>query len=329
MGLLNPSSTLTEIVTTTLRNRTGKLADNVTKNNALLMRLKKRGNVKPVSGGRTIVQELEYAENGTFKRYSGYEALNISPSDVFTGAEFNYAQAAVAISISGLEQLQNSGEDAIIDLLESRIKNAEKTLVNNIALDCYSDGTADGGRQIGGLALLVSQTPTTGVVGGIDASTSIGSFWRNIAFSSSTNGGAAATSANIQSYMNRVYLQLIRGTDKPDLIVADNNYYRLYLESLQAIQRIASDEMGQAGFDSLRYMNSDVVLDGGYGGGAPTNSMQFLNTDYIYFRPHTDRNFAPIGEDRFAINQDAMVKLIGFAGNMTVSNRRLQGILFA
>ncbi|AIV67377.1 phage major capsid protein [Burkholderia pseudomallei] len=287
------------------------------------------GNVKTVSGGRTIVQELEYAENGTFKRYSGYEALNISPSDVFTGAEFNYAQAAVAVSISGLEQLQNSGEDAIIDLLESRIKNAEKTLVNNIALDCYSDGTADGGRQIGGLQLLVSATPTTGVVGGIDASTSIGSFWRNTAFSAVTNGGGAATSANIQSYMNRVYVQQVRGTDRPDLIIADNNYFRLYLESLQAIQRITSNEMGEAGFDSLKYMSSDVVLDGGFGGGAPQNTMFFLNTDYIYFRPHTERNFAPIGDDRFAVNQDAMVKLVGFAGNMTVSNRRLQAVLTA
>jgi hypothetical protein len=329
MALQNPSSTLTEIVTTTLRNRTGKLADNITKNNALLFRLRKRGNVKTVSGGRTIVQELEYAENGTFKRYSGYEALNISPSDVFTGAEFNYAQAAVAVSISGLEQLQNTGEEAIIDLLESRIKNAEKTLVNNIALDCYSDGTADGGRQIGGLALLVSNTPTTGVVGGIDASTTVGTFWRNLKFSGVTDGGGATTSANIQSYMNRLYVQLVRQTDKPDLIVADNNYFRLYLESLQAIQRITSNEMGEAGFDSLKYMNSDVVLDGGFGGGAPASTMYFLNTDYIYFRPHDDRNFAPIGDDRYAVNQDAMVKLVGFAGNMTVSNRRLQGVFLA
>jgi hypothetical protein len=164
MALINPSTTLTEIVTTTLRNRTGKLADNITKNNGLIFRLKEKENVKPVSGGRTIVQELEYAENGTYKRYSGYEALNISPSDVFTGAEYNYAQAAVAISISGLEMIQNAGEEAIIDLLESRIKNGEKTITNNIALDCYSDGSADGGRQIGGLALLVSKTPATHVL---------------------------------------------------------------------------------------------------------------------------------------------------------------------
>lgn len=327
MSLINPSAAMTEIVTTTLRNRTGKLADNVSKNNGLLKRLKQKGKVKPVNGGRTIVQEMEYAENGTFKRYSGYEMLNIAPSDVFTASEYNYAQAAVAISISGLEEIQNSGEEQIIDLLESRIGNAERTLVNNIALDCYSDGTADGGRQIGGLQLLISSAPTSGVIGGIDRSS--WNFWRNQAFSGVNNGGAAVTAANIQSYMNRLFVQLVRGADQPDLIVADNNYYRLYLESLQAIQRIQGEDKAMAGFNSLKYMNADVILDGGYGGGAPTNSMYFLNTDYIYFRPAAKRNFVPIGDDRYATNQDAMVKLIGFAGNLTMSNAFLQGVLSA
>lgn len=329
MALINPSTTMTEIVTTTLRNRTGVLADNMSLNNAYLNRAKKKGKVKPVSGGRTIVQELEYAQNGTFKRYSGYEALNISPSDVFTGAEYNWAQAAVAVSMSGLEMLQNSGEDAIIDLLESRIGNAERTITNNIALDAYSDGTADGGRQIGGLQLLISKTPNTGTVGGIDASTTIGAFWRNIAFSAVTNGGAPVSAANIQSYMNQVWVQLVRGSDAPDMIVADNNYYRAYLESLQAIQRISDPELASIGFQTLKYMTADVVLDGGFGGGCPTNSMYFLNNNYIFFRPHKERFFAPIGDERFATNQDAMVKLIGFAGNMTCSNRRLQAVLGA
>jgi len=326
MSMINPS-VVNEIVTTTLRNRSGKTADNVSKNNALLSRLRKKGKMKSVDGGRTIVQELEYAENGTYKRYSGYEQLNIAPSDVFTGAEYNYAQAAVAISMSGLEMLQNSGKNAIIDLLEGRIQNAERTLVNSIALDCYSDGTADGGRQIGGLQLLVSSNPNSGTVGGIDRSA--WAFWRNKKFSGLTDGGAAVSSANIQSFMNRLYLQLVRGADKPDLIVADNNFYRFYLESLQAIQRIQSTDEAAAGFGGLKYMQSDVVLDGGYGGGSPVNSMYMLNTDYIYFRPHKDRNFAPIGDERLAVNQDAMVKLVGFAGNMTLSNAFLQGVLTA
>lgn len=319
------SPNLDEITTTTLRNRTKSLADNVTKNNALLKRLSRRGNVDPVDGGRTIVQELEYAENSTYTRYTGYEPLNISPSDVFTAAEFNYAQAAVAITISGLEMLQNSGRNALIKLLASRIKNAEKTLTNNIALDIYSNGTADGGRQIGGLQLLVADTPTSGTVGGINRATY--TFWRNVSFDATTDGGAAATSANILGYMNRVYLQLVRGADKPDLIVADANYYRLYLESLQGIQRIGSSDVGEAGFETLKFMNADVVLDGGVGGGAPANHMYFLNTDYIFFRPHQDMNMAPIEPNRYSVNQHAMVKLIGFAGNMTMSNAQLQGVL--
>jgi hypothetical protein len=321
------SPNLGEIVTTTLRNRSGKLADSVTKNNALLMRLKARNRVKPVSSGRTIVQEIAYAENGTFRRYSGYDPLNVQPSDVMTAAEYDIKQAAVAVSISGLEQLQNRGDAELIDLLEQRIENAEATLINNIALDCYSDGTADGGKQIGGLQLLISSAPNTGTVGGINRAT--WTFWRNQKFSGSSDGGAAVSTSNIQSYMNRLYLLCSRGKDHPDLIVADNNYYRFYWESLQAIQRITSTNKGIAGFDSLEYMGATVVFDGGYGGGAPSNSMYFINSDYLFFRPHTGRNFEQFGGDRVNTNQDAIVRLVGFAGNMSMNNALLQGVLVA
>ncbi len=319
------SPNLSEIVTTTIQSRSKKLADNVTENNAILSRLNKRGKVKPVSGGDVILQELEYAENGTYRRYSGYDVLNNSPSNVFSSASFNWKQSAVAVTISGLEQLQNSGPERMIDLLESRISNAEKTMENNIAADMYSDGTADGGKQIGGLQLLVADSPGSGQVGGIDRATY--TFWQNVAKDATTDFGAPVSASNIGSYMNRVWLSIVRGTDRPDLIIADNNYYRAYWESLQAIQRIASDDKAMAGFQSLKYMDADVVFDGGYGGAAPANHMYFLNTDYIYFRPHRDRNMVPLGGDRMSVNQDALVKLIGWAGNMTVSNCFLQAVL--
>jgi outer membrane protein assembly factor BamB len=319
------SPNISEALTTAIESRTGVLADNFSENNALLYKMKERGTLKPVSGGVDIRQELTYAENSTYKRYSGYELLNISPSDTFTSAVFDYKLASTAITISGLEMLQNSGPEQIIDLLESRVEVAEQSLMNNIASDMYSDGTADGGKQIGGLQLLVADSPSTGTVGGIDAAT--WAFWRNIAYDATTDGGTAATSANIQSYMNRVYVQLIRGKDKPDLIISDNNYYRLYMESLQTIQRVTNPKMADAGFPNIEYMGVPVVLDGGFGGGCPTNHMYFLNTKYIHFRPHRDRQFVPIGGERMSTNQDAIVKIIGWAGNMTVSNRRLQGVL--
>jgi hypothetical protein len=328
---------LSEIVTTTLRNRTGKLADNMTKNNALLYRMKKRGTIKPVSGGRTIVQELEYAENVTYQRYSGYEVLNISPSDVFTAAEFDWKQASVAVTISGLEgDVQNTGPEAIIDLLSSRIKNAEKTANNEMWGDMYSNGTASGGKQIGGLQLLVADDPTTGTVGGISRVS--WNFWRNQKYQTTTDGGSAASAANIQKFMNALHAKLVRQTDRPDLILADTNYYNFYLNSLQAIQRITSNEMGEAGFTSLKYMDADVVLDGfasgaagvagtSSAGGCPTNHMYFLNTDYIHYRPHSGRNWVPL-ETVQSINQDATVRLLVWAGNMTLSNAFLQGVMF-
>ena len=319
------SPNLSEIMTTTLQNRSATLSDNVSKNNALLGRLREKGKVRPFTGGRNIVEELEYAENTTFRRYTGYEVLNIQPSDVFTAAEFDIRQAAVVVSVSGLEMLQNSGEEAIIPLVEKRIDNAERTLMNNISLDVYSDGTADNGKQIGGLQLLVADDPTTGTVGGINRAS--WSFWRNQVLDISNAGLGTPSTANIQTAMNRLYLACSRGNDSPDLIVADNTMFRLYWESLQAIQRVTSEKEANAGFNSIKYMNADVVFDGGLGGGAPANKMYFLNTNYIYFRPHKDRNFVPLEPDRFSVNQDAMVKLIAFAGNLTLSNASLQGVL--
>lgn len=330
---------LSEIVTTTLRNRSKVLADNVTRNNALLTRLNKRGRVKPFSGGRTIVEELMYANNQTFQWYSGYQVLNIAPSTVISAAEYPIRQSAVAVSISGLEELQNSGENAVIDLLESRIENAEDTFMNGLAQAIYGDATATG--TINGLGNLVSTSPTSGTVGGIDRATWV--FWRNIAYSGLTNGGAAVSVANIYAYMLAVWRQLVRGSDQVDLIVADNNYWSLYNQSLTAIQRItdSNSDVAQQGFSSLKFMNADVVLDGGFQGfssdpisvgganGSTGNIMYFLNSKYVLWRPHSDRNMVPLNPDRFSINQDAMVKLIGWAGNMTLRNAFLQGVLSA
>lgn len=316
---------LSEIVTTTLRNRSGVIADNMSKNNALLNRLNKRGKVKPLSGGRTIVRELSYSENATFQYYSGYEVLNISPSDVISAAEYDWKQASVAVSISGLEQAQNSGPDALLDLLESRIEVAEKTMQNNLSVGMYSDGTGSSGKQIGGLQLLVADTVSSGTVGGINQGTY--TFWRNQTYQFTTEISSAASAANIQRAMNTMWLRTLRGADKTDLILADTNYYQFYWASLQAIQRISSPEMGEAGFTSLKFMNADVVADGGIGGGCPENHMYFINSDYLYWQPHRDRNMVPLGSLR-SINQDATVELIVFMGNMTASNRQLQGVLF-
>lgn len=283
--------------------------------------MKEKGSLQFADGGASIYQEMEYAENSTYTRYSGYQTLNITPSDTFTAADFPWRQAAVAVTISGLEgDIQNAGEERVINLMTARIKNAEKTMSNSISSDMYSSGSLT--NQIGGLQYLVADT-NTNTVGGIDRNTAAGTFYRNY-----VNTGGTPSATTITGLMNTTWLRTSRQTDHADLILADNTYYTYYWTSLQTIQRITNAKMGEAGFTALEYMGSPVVFDGGIGGACPANHMYFLNTDYIKFRPHPARNFVPLDTVQ-SINQDATVKLIVFAGNMTMSNGSLQGVIIA
>ena len=309
-----------DIFTTTIENRSKKLADNITKNNALLSRLSAKGKIRPIDGGSKILEELEYGE-GDLVWYGGFDAITYTPKQLFTAAEFGLKLCAVPVAISGEDLLKNSGTEQVIDLFEKRIGNAEKTMRNKLSAALYSDGTGSDGKEIGGLRLLVADDPASGVVGNINRATGGNEFWRNQAKS------ATVTAENIRSEMDAMYLACCRGTDKPDLIVADNTLYSLYEQSLTPQQRFTDPKLAEAGFTTLKYKGADVIFDGGQGGACPANHMYFLNTDYIYLRPHKDRNMKAIGGDRMAINQDALYKIIGWAGNMTMSNAALQGVL--
>ena len=319
-----PNSAISDVVATTIQSRTGVVADNVTKNNAILTKLNGRGNIKTFSGGNVILQELSFQENGNAGWYSGYQALPIGAQDVISAAQYDIKQAACGITMSGLEMLQNASKEQIIDLMEARIKVGEATMANLIAAGLYSDGTAAGGKQIGGLAIAVSKTPTAAAVyGGIDQS--VWTFWQNKA---AVGVGGAATAANIQQKFNSMYAQTSRGADHVDLIMVDNGYWALYMASLQTLQRFQDSAMAKLGFPSVQYMQSDVVLDGGIGGFAPVNVAYFLNTKYLFLRPHKQRNFVPLDPSkRYSVNQDAVVQLLAWAGNLTVSGRQFQGVI--
>jgi hypothetical protein len=314
---------LTDIVATTIQSRTRQIADNVTKNNALSAYLNKRGNRKPFSGGNTILQELSFAENANGGWYSGYDLLPVAAQDVISAAEFAIKQLACPVTMSGLEQLQNAGREQMIDLIEARITVAEATMANLQAQGIYSDGTTFGGKTLTGLDAAVPITPTN-TYGGIDRNT--WTFWK----SKSVTASGALTPTTIQAAMNDMWSRLVRGSDQTDLIVMDNFMWQTYVASLQAQQRFTSPETGNLGFTTLKFMGADVVLDGGIGGFATAKTAYFLNTKYIFLRPHSSRDMVPLSPNRrYAINQDAEVQILAWAGNMTCSGSQFQGRLIS
>ena len=308
-----------EIAATTIENYSGKMADNISTHNPLLNEVFMRGNITPATGGTKIRQELMYAENGTFKWYSGLETLDVSGSDVLDAADFDWKQANNNVVISGLDEIKNSGKEAIHNIVKSRVKVAEITAKNQIAASVLSDGTGSDGKEIGGLQLLIADDPTSGSVGGISRSSN--TWWRNQVFDYSSEGGGNASASNIQAGMNILWRRCERNADQPDIILMDDLYYGYYETSLQTIHRITTDTSADAGFTSLMYKGKKVYYDSN----APANHMYMINLDYLYFRPHPKRNFSMMKEKN-SINQDAYVIPLFWAGNLTLANASLQGV---
>jgi hypothetical protein len=321
------SPNYSEILSTTLKNYADEITDNVSDQVAFYNECNKRGKIKLISGGETIVIPLEYAENGTYQRYSGWETLDVSPTDVISAANYDWKQVAISVSMSGLELLKNAGKERIFNLMESKVENAKHTFANNFSTDLYSDGTASGGKQIGGLQAALADNPLTGIYGNIDRAA--WPFWQHQLYDFSV-AGVTPSSTTIQAAMNALYLKLATSKARPSAIYADNTYFGFYESSLQAIQRITDSSKGTLGYDSYAYKhNIPVYFDGGLGGACPASHMYFVDHSKTYLVVHKERNMEPLGADRYAVDQDGVVKILGWAGNLCVSNMRSQGVIIA
>lgn len=318
--MASPNSTFTELVSTTFRNHRKEIKDNLSNRNALLKYMMKRGNTRKEDGGLTIVTPLDYNSNGTYQRYSDWDTLDISQSDVISAAEYQWRQIALNVVSSGRELRINSGESRIINLATARIKNALRTFNNNFSSDLYSSGSLT--NQINGLQALIADV-NTNTVGGIDANTF--TFWRNTVYDASVNGVTPSATTIENGLMLPLWLSLDRGPDdQPDLIVSSNDYYQFFEGSQVSLKRYADEQKAQAGFVTLKYKNADVLFDGN--SGIPTSHMYFINTNYFELVVHQDADLE-IMEDMRPINQDGSVIPILWMGNLVCSNRKLQGVI--
>jgi len=324
--MATPSTTFTEMVTTTLRKSGTEVIDNVSNHNALINRMKKKGKIKSFTGGYEIQVPLDYAENGTTQRYSGYESLNTGASDVLTSAKYPLQQIALHVTASGRELRLNSGKAQMINLVKAKKQNALRSAANFFAVDMYSDGALT--NQINGLANLI-QANGQGTVGGIDAAT--WTFWRNqFKEMTGTNLAASPSTANAASMkadMNALWLALNRGADHPDLIVMSHDFYALYELGEQQLQRYADADMAKAGFTGLKYKQADVIFDDNTNFATTAEKAYFLNTDYLHLEQHPEAQWT-MDEEKRPINQDAVVIPMYWMGNLVLSNRSLQGVLF-
>ena len=161
-----------------------------------------------------------------------------------------------------------------------------------------------------------------GTVGGIDAGTWV--FWKN-----QFQAVARATGLQypaLKAGMNALWMKLIRGAEKPDLIVADAEIYGTYESGLQENQRYADARLGSLGFETLKYKSAPLVFDGAATG---ITGAYYLNTKYLKFEIYSGRNFESLDLPDQSPDMDAVTRHLAFMGALTMSNRSMQGRLTA
>jgi hypothetical protein len=226
------------------------------------------------------------------------------------------------------EILNNEGEAQLMDVYDSYISAAERALEDAMDAALYGDGTANGGKQLTGLATAVPITTNTGIYGGIDRATV--PMWQTKTYDINSMAPALGTQFNATTarpMLNYVMTKQSRGRDYADLLIMSPEHYAAYDAATIAIQRQTSDtSLGKLGFSSLEYIGggkrAEIVLDGGIGSNMPANTTFGLNTDSFRLRYHPNRNFDKLfdGDGQMPIDKDAVAQFIGWMGELTQTN---------
>ena len=274
-----------QILSMTLEERSSGYEDLVSNNNALLAVMKRKGLWQTYHGPR-IRQTLQVSKN-VAQWYSGYDQLLNPAIDLFNDAFFEPKQVVVPVILSMQEILNNEGEGQLMDVFDSYIEAAERALEDAMDLGLYGDGSANGGKQLTGLATAIPVVTNTGVYGGIDRATY--AIWRTNTFDAHTAAGSGTgttqvNSTSIRPLLNYIMTKQSRGKDYADLLIMSPEHYAAYDAATVAIQRQNNEtSLGKLGFSALEYIGggkrAEIVLDGGIGSNMPANTTFGINTD--------------------------------------------------
>jgi len=314
-----------QVLSMALEERSSSYEDLVSNNNALLAVMKRKGLWQTYSGPR-IRQTLQVGKQ-VAQWSSGYDRLLNPAIDLFNDAFFEPKMVVVPIILSMQEILNNQGENQLMDVLDAYMSAAERALEDAMDAGLYGDGTANGGKQITGLATAVPITTTSGIYGGIDRANA--TIWRTNTFDAHSfmAGSTQVNSTTIRPMLNYVMTKQSRGRDYADLLIMSPEHYAAYDAATIAIQRQTNEtSLGKLGFSALEYIGggkrAEIVLDGGIGSNMPANTTFGLNTDSFRLRYNADRNFDKLfdGDGQMPIDKDAVAQFIGWMGELTMTN---------
>ena len=304
------------LTTTTLKNYRKTMEDNIFTANPLFYWLKSKGRMKvDNTGGTQIICPLMYGKNSTAKSYAGYDVIDVIPQEGMSAAEYDWAQYAVGISISGIEEFKNSGDAQMINLLQAKIKQAEMSLIDLMADDLFA--TSQVATALNTLKLMVSDDGT-GTIGNISADTY--TWWKN------NYASGASTAVVFDNLIGTIFTQLLaasKGNDRPDIGIAGSTVYSgleaQLIKTINFVPQMKNMAMANVGYDNYMIKGTTIMYDENCTAG----QVYLLNTKYLELVTGAGKDFVStpwIKPD----NGDYKTSMILWYGNLVCSNRARQ-----
>lgn len=330
---INTNINYQQVLSMALEDRSRGWQDLVSDSIPLFDVLRRKGLWESYSGPR--IRQTLLIDLPSIQWYRDYDILANTPREQFNDAYWTPKMAAVPISLSMTEILNNRGENQLLPVLREYIRTAEMGLAQGLDAALYGDGTAAGGKALDGLGAAVPITPTN-TYGGINRNTEV--IWRTGSYNVATANptiGTAFDSTTAKAWYDWVMGQHVRGRNHPDLIIASTEHWTALNAATMSIQRIQNENsVGRLGFKALEYIGpggtAEIVWGGGIGSNMIASTSFFLNTDTLRMRFNPDRNFDNLfeGDGAKPINQDAIAQFVGWMGNMTMTNPRFNARLY-
>ena len=301
-----------------------KPTDNIFTSRAFFFSMGKNGFKEEADGGRVFEYGVEFAENTNFHSYGEADELDTSRISVFDAARFDQKICAGTVTYSELERLRSQARGGKFDLIAEKLENGKDSHIADLNRQLLGDGTA--ANDIDGIQHVISSTPTTGSVGGINRATY--SFWRN-----RQNSGAQSVSAfdNLRSALTTTYNQCSLGGVKntPRWVLTDRTSFQGYEQILVAIEQIAEAKMkddADIAFSNemLKFKGAKMFFDED----APSGAAYLYNNTNLKV-PYLKGGWFKMYEPRDPHNQLMMVHKVATFANLATNASRHLGVVTA
>lgn len=291
--------------------------DQVFDDTVLLNFLKNNGGIENKSGGASYIQVPLLHAAGTSEWFSGADSLDVTPVDTLDAAQFTWRNLNASITITLEDELNNSGKEQIVDLLDAKIMQAKLTISANLNESIFTGTGNEARKRIVGLQTLAG----TGTVGGIAGATYPD--WRAYTEASAT----ALAISHLRVARNTINQG--KGGSPVKFMVTTQALFEKYESLLTPIYQMdplvrskEAERLGDVGFAALAYAGIPLAFDMD----VPAGELYLLNAENLKLYVHEMAN-NKMTESNSPVDQHVSVRHIVMRCALGTNRRKSLGKL--